>query len=90
MSGDGVPPIDLKHAAVALLEPIHHLLLFVCQSHTYLKSGVPITVLLYINQEKARFVVSNYHPAFLLCCISKVLEGIIFDTVFDSVATSFI
>ena len=51
MGGDGIPPTILKRTAVALLGPIHHLLFLVCRSHTYLKSGVPIALLLFLNQE---------------------------------------
>ena len=87
MGGDGIPTIILKRTTVALLEPIHHLF-----DLCLLKSCLPkewrshrITP---IFKSGDRSVVSNYRPVSLLCCISKVLERIVFDKVCDSVVTS--
>ena len=84
MGGDGIPPIILKHAAVALLEPIHHLFIL-CLSKSYLPVEWHWHHITPIHKSGDKSTISNYCPISLLCCISKVLEKIIFDKVYDFV-----
>ena len=87
MGGDGIPPIILKHAAVALLEPIHHLFTL-CMSKSYLPEEWCCHHITPIYKSGDRSVISNYRPVSLLFSIFKVLEEIVFDKVCDFAVTS--
>ena len=89
MGGDSILPIILKHAAVALLELIYHLFTL-SLSKSYLPKEWHSHRITPIYKSGDRSVVSNYLPVSLLCCISKVLERIVFDKIFDSIVTSLI
>ena len=84
MGGDGIPPLILKLIAPAILDPIHHLFSS-CLSEGYLPKEWRRHYITLIHKSGARSQVSNYRSISLLCCISKVLERLIFDKVSDHI-----
>ena len=82
---DGISPKILKHCAVALYQPIHHLFMLSLSQH-YLpmewRSHLIITV--YKSGDKSS--VQNYHPISLLCVISEVLEKLIYNKIYPYVS----
>ena len=80
MGGDKIPPIILKHSASALLYPIHHLFTL-CLSQSYLPAEWRSHYITPIPKSGDLSSVSNYRPISLLCCMSKVLEKIVFEKV---------
>ena len=80
MGCDGIPPLILKHAATALVDPIHYLF-NLCISQSYLPSEWRSHLITPIPKSGDRSNIENYRPISLLCSISKVLEKIIFDKV---------
>ena len=82
MGCDGIPPLILKHAATALVDPIHYLF-NLCISQSYLPSEWCSHLITLIPKSGDRSNIENYWHISLLCSISKVLEKIIFDKVSD-------
>ena len=82
MEGDVIPPIALKQAATALLEPIHHLF-SLCLPKSYLPNEWHSHCFTPIPKCGNKSSVSNYRPISLLCSLSKVLEKIVFDKISD-------
>ena len=82
MGCDGIPLLILKHAATALVDPIHHLF-NLCISQSSLPSEWCSHLITPIPKSGDRSNIENYRPISLLCSISKVLEKIIFDKVSD-------
>ena len=85
--GDRIPPIILKHTAAALAEPIHHLF-SLCLSKSYLPAEWRCHHITPIHKSGDRSIISNYRPISLLCCISKVLERLVFDKSYDFIVKS--
>ena len=85
MGIDNIHNIVLKHCSSSLSRPIHHLF-----SQCLLQSYLPIEwrthKIVPIFKSGDRSSVKNYRPISLLCCISKVLEHIIFDKVYDYIS----
>ena len=76
--GDGIPPLILNQAAAALAEPVHHLF-SLCLSKSYLPAEWRCHHVTTIHKSGDRSLVTNYRPISLLCCLSKVLERLVFD-----------
>ena len=87
MGGDRIPPIILKHSASALLYPIHHLFTL-CLSQSYLPAEWRSHYITPIPKSGDLSSVSNYRPISLLCCISKVLERVVFEKVCEFLMSS--
>ena len=64
MGGNGIPPVILKHTAVALLEPIHHPFTL-CMSKSYLPEEWRCHHITPIYKSGDRSVISNYRPVSL-------------------------
>ena len=75
---DGIGPKLLKHCALALYGPIHHLF---CTSLTkqVLPSDWKHHCITPIHKSGDKASVNNYRPISLLCILSKVLERFVFD-----------
>ena len=75
---DEIGPKLLKHCALALYGPIHHLL---CTSLTkqVLPSDWKHHCITPIHKSGDKASVNNYRPISLLCILSKVLERFVFD-----------
>ena len=84
---DGIPPLILKYAATALVDPIH-CLFNLCISQSYLSSEWCSHLITPVPKTGDRSNIENYQPISLLCSISKVLEKIIFDKVSDFISLS--
>ena len=87
MGGDRIPLIILKHSASALLYPIHHLFTL-CLSQSYLPAEWHSHYITPIPKSDDLSSVSNYRPISLLCCISKVLERVVFEKVCEFLMSS--
>ena len=66
MGGDDFPPIILKNAALAFLEPVHHLFIL-CLSKSNLPEEWRSHYITPVYKSGDRSVVSNYRPVSLLC-----------------------
>jgi hypothetical protein len=73
MGVDGIGPKILKHCALALYKPIHHLFLLSLSQH-YLPTEWRLHLITPIFKSGDKSSVRNYRPISLLCVISKVLE----------------
>ena len=87
--GDGIPPVILKGAATALLEPLHHLF------DTCIKrSVIPLEwrrhFITPIFKSGDRSKVSNYRPISLLPSVSKLFERLVFDKMYEFLSSSFL
>ena len=87
--GDSTPTLILNQAAAALAEPVHHLF-SLCLSKSYLPAEWRCHHVTPIHKSGDRSLVTNYRPIALLCCLSKVLERLVFDKVYDFIVKSFI
>ena len=87
MGGDGIPPVVVKHASLAIFEPVHHLFTL-CLSQSYLPVEWRNHHITPIPKSGDKSVVSNYRPISLLSCISKVLEKLVYDRVYDFIIQS--
>ena len=75
---DGIGPSVLKHCALALYQPIHHLFRASIFLHQ-LPGEWKIHCITPIHKSGDRGAVSNYRPISLLSSTSKVLERLIYD-----------
>ena len=82
MGRDGISSAILQCCAVTLVEPVHHLL-SQCLSQSYLPKEWHNHYIIRIPKSKDRPSVTNYHPISFLCCLSKVLERLVFDKASD-------
>ena len=87
MGGDGIPPHILKHSATALLYPIHHLFML-CLAQSYLPLEWRSHYITPIPKSGDLSSASNYRPISLLCCLSKVLEKLVFDKISEFLMSS--
>ena len=84
---DGICPRILKHCAFALYKPLFHL--FNLSLHfSVIPKEWSIHMITPIFKSGDKASVSNYRPISLLCCISKVLERLIYDKTIDFVVKS--
>ena len=75
---DGIGPSVLKHCALALYQPMHHLFRASISLHQ-LPGEWKIHCITPIHKSGDRGTVSNYRPISLLSSTSKVLERLIYD-----------
>ena len=80
--GDCIPPIVIKQCAVALLDPVHYILTQ-CMHKYYLPIEWRSHNLTHISKTMDKSSVKNYVPVYLLCCLSKGLENLIFNTPYN-------
>ena len=86
---DNITPTILRNCASALAAPLHHLFI------TSINNGIiptewKIHKIVPIYKSGDKMSVKNYRPISLLCNVSKVLEGLIYDWVISTVAGSII
>ena len=84
-----IVPTILRNCASALAAPLHHLFI------TSINNGIiptewNIHKIVSIYKSGDKMSVKNYRPISLLCNVSKVLEGLIYDRVISTVAGSII
>jgi len=86
MGIDGISPKLLKHCALALYQPLHHLLLLIL-SQSYIPEEWRTHLIIPILKSGDNSKVNNnyYRPISLLCSVSKVLEKIIYDKIISFV-----
>ena len=83
----GIPSKVWWFTALALYQPVHHLF-SLCFSKSYIPQEWRIhQIILIPKTNNNNTSVTNYRPISLLCCISKVLEKIIFDKSIDFLTT---
>ena len=87
MGGDGIPPVVFKGAATPLLEPLHYLYTL-CINKSYFPLEWRKHFIVPIPKSGDLSQVSNYRPVSLLRSVSKVFERIIFNKVFEFLASS--
>ena len=88
MGIDGIGPKLLKHCALALYKPIHHIFMLSI-SHFYVPKDWRLHLITpYLHKSGDKSSVKNYRPISLLCTISKVLEKIIYDKIVSFVSQS--
>ena len=83
---DNIPTIVLKSCATALCGPIHHLFLQ-CISQAYIPQEWKTHYITPIFKSGDKACVKNYRPISLLPILSKVLERIVFDQVYEHIAS---
>ena len=89
MGGDGIPPIILRHCATSLAEPVHYLFMQ-CLRQSYLPKEWRCHFITPIPKSKDTSSVTQYRPISLLCCLSKVLEKLVFDKINVFILENFI
>ena len=75
----------MKYYAVALCEPIHHLFSISLKTQR-LPSDWQLHRITPVFKSGDKASVTNYRPILLLCCISKVLEQIVYDKCIDFIS----
>ena len=87
MGVDCIGPKVLKTCAIALYLPIHHLFSLCISQHKFPEEwNIHRITPIFKSGDKSN--VKNYRPISLLCCISKVLERIIYDKIIDFISVS--
>ena len=81
---DGIGPKLLKVGAIALYIHLHHLFKL-CLSKCSIPSEWKIHRIIPLFKAGDKTSVQNYRPISLLCCVSKVLERLIFTKISDFV-----
>ena len=84
MGIDGISPKLLKHCALALYQPLHHLFLLTF-SQSYIPEEWRTHLITPILKSGVKSKVNNYRPISLLCSVSKGLEKIIYDKIISFV-----
>ena len=84
MGIDGISPKLLKHCALALHQPLHHLFLLTL-SQSYIPEEWRTHLITPIFKSGDKSKVNNYRPISLLCSVFKVLEKIIYDRIISFV-----
>ena len=87
MGIDGIGPRLLKHCALALYQPLHHLFTLSLVQH-YLPQEWRFHLITPIYKSGNKSSVKNYRPISLLCIVSKVLEKIVYDKILSFVSRS--
>ena len=83
---DNIPPIVIKSCATALCGPIHHLFVQ-CISQAYIPQEWKTHYITPIFKSGDKASVKNYRPISLLPILSKVLERIVFDQIYDHITS---
>ena len=78
MGNDGIGPKLLKHCALALFQPLHHLFSLSLTQH-YIPEECGIHQITPIHKSGDRSLVNNYRFISLLCTVSKVLDKVIYN-----------
>ena len=86
MGIDQIPNCVLKFCSDSLCEPICYLFQQ-CINQSYLPSEWRIHKVTPIFKSGDKSSVKNYRPISLLCCISKVLELIVYNNIYDHVSS---
>ncbi len=81
---DGIPNYVLKCCAPSIYQHVYHVF-SECIARSYIPVEWKIHKLIPIHKKGDRSSVKNYRPISLLCCISKVLESIAFNSIYDFV-----
>lgn len=84
MGIDHIGPKLLKSCAISLLDPLTNLFQK-CISSSCIPEEWKMHVITPIHKKGDTANISNYRPISLLCTISKVLERLIFDQVFEHI-----
>ena len=84
---DGIPNYVLKRCAPSIYVHVHHLF-SECISNSYIPSEWKTHKIVPVYKKGDRSSVRNYRPISLLCCISKVLESIVFNNLYDFIEPS--
>ena len=87
MGFDGIGPKVLKHCALALYKPLHHLFLLSLSQH-YLPSDWRTHLIVPVFKSGDKSSVCNYRPISLLCTVSKVLEKLIYNKIIHFISAS--
>ena len=87
MGIDGIGPKLLKHCAIALYKPIHHLFVLSITKHC-LPREWRLHLITPVHKSGDKSSVKNYRPISLLCIVSKVLEKIIYNKIIPFVSPS--
>ena len=82
---DGICPRLLRHCATALCEPLYYLF-SLSLTNAVIPSEWKIHCITPIHKSGSKGDVSNYRPISLLCCVSKVLERIVYNQIFQAVS----
>ena len=84
---DRIGPKILRHCALALYKPLHHLLLL-SFSHSYIPLEWRTHMIIPVFKSGDKSSVCIYRPISLLCSISKLFEKLIYDRIISFVSTS--
>ena len=84
---DNIGPNLLKHCAIALYGPLHHLFTQCLIQHN-IPSEWRIHQITPIHKSGDKAIISNYRPISLLSCTSKVLERIIYDKIINFITST--
>ena len=87
MGADNIGPKVLKHCALAIYDPLHHLF-NLSLSQQVIPSEWKCHAITPIHKSGNRSLVKNYRPISLLCCVSKVLELIIFNHISEFIVSN--
>ena len=87
MGIDGISPKVLKHCALALFKPLHHLFLLSLSQH-YLPKDWRSHLIIPVFKSGDKSSVRNYCPISLLCSVFKVLEKLVYDKIIHFVSLS--
>ncbi len=87
MGIDGIPNCILKFCSSSLSEPVFHLF-NLCWSMSCLPQEWKIHKITPIFKSGDKSSVTNYRPISLLCCISKVFEQLIYNSIITSITAS--
>ena len=82
MGCDGIGPRLLKHCALAVYQPLHHLFCLSLSQH-YIPVEWRTHMVRPIFKSGDRNSVKNYRPISLLCVTSKFLERIVYNHIID-------
>ena len=86
MGIDNIPNSVLKHCSRSLCSPIYHLFQQ-CVKQGYLPNEWRLHKIIPIYKSADKSSVKNYRPISLLCCISKVLESLVYDRIYDNISS---
>ena len=86
-AGNIGPKVKKTHCALAIYEPLHHLF-NLSLSQQVIPTEWKRHAITPIHKSGNRSLVENYRPISLLCCVSKVLEFIVFNHISEFVVSN--